>query len=143
MDHTQAQPADNWSEQDFPVLGYRTSPVFFVADVEASIAFYRDRLGFALQSSYGNPTCFAIVRLWAAALMLSMPEKLSGHRPAFSLDNFSWDAHILVSDARGYHEFCVANGAEIASGLVEAPYGMLEFVVRDPDGFGICFGQNL
>ena len=26
MDHTQAQPADNWSEQDFPVLGYRTSP---------------------------------------------------------------------------------------------------------------------
>ena len=45
-------------------------PQVFVADVPRAVAFYRDRLGFAVGYVYGNPPSYALVTRGAAGLNL-------------------------------------------------------------------------
>lgn len=123
--------------------GLRTSPFFLVRDVVAAGEYYRDKLGFGGLSFWGEPECFCIARMGEASVMLSQPQQPLTITPNWSQDSFSWDAHVLVDDARAHYELCRKNGAKILIELREAPYDMLEFVVQDLDGYAICFGQNL
>lgn len=126
-----------------PAQGLRASPVFIVRDVLAAAEYYRTKLGFGDLDFYGNPECFCTMRLGNIMLMLSQPDEACELQPNFRLNDYSIDAHFLVDDAQRQHAFCVAQGADIAVPLREAPYGMLEFIVRDLDGYGILIGQNL
>ena len=123
--------------------GIRSSPVFFVADMQRSLEFYGRQMGFNVDDSYGEPVCWCNAKLGTAVLMLSKPQQVVERGAALVNDGYVWDAHIMVRDARAYHDFIAANGVEILRPPSEAPYGMLEFVMRDPDGYSICFGHNL
>ena len=55
-----------------------------------------------------------------------------------SVHLFQW-----IKDVDAYHEELLGRGVEIASGPTDQPYGIRELAVRDVNGIGIVFGQQL
>ena len=51
---------------------------------------------------------------------------------------FQW-----IKDVDAYHKELVARGAEIASGPTDQPYGIRELAIRDVNGVGVVFGQDI
>ncbi len=111
-------------------------PVLHVADVEASIRFYVDRLGFTSSWRYeeGGRAYVAQVEREGCALILSdqWPEKVSKGLMFISL-NLERDAQIAALDAlRAELE---AKGVPVKEGW----WGYRLLVVNDPDGNQLFF----
>jgi len=51
---------------------------------------------------------------------------------------FQW-----VRDVDAYHEEIAKRGAQIASVPANQPYGIRELAIRDINGIGIVFGQDI
>jgi predicted enzyme related to lactoylglutathione lyase len=107
--------------------------VFGVRDVAAAIAFYRERLGLAVQFTLGEPPSYAIVERGAVSLHL-MPE---GQDPA-ALGRGR--LYVFADDVDEVHAGLVAAGCPIEVAPETFGYGMRECSVRDPDGNRITFG---
>ncbi|MEX0343753.1 MAG: VOC family protein [Rhizobiaceae bacterium] len=116
----------------------RTMPILQVAKVARSTEFY-NRLGFATGGVWdleGEPN-FAIVQRGDVTIGLQLL------RAATMPNNTHWAAYVYIDDAKElYEEFCAA-GIAINRKPEEAPYGCIDFDVRDPDGHLIAFGQDL
>jgi catechol 2,3-dioxygenase-like lactoylglutathione lyase family enzyme len=125
------------------------APFFIVANVPATLAFYRDKLGFEITFS-GPPddVFFGIVSRGGAMIMfkalgelvdgqevLVHPVPNFGRRPAFSID-----AHISVPDPDALAAEFAARGVPFASPLTDTSDGLRGFIVKDPDGYGLFFG---
>ena len=119
-------------------------PLLNVADVARSLAFYTERLGFTLAQSYedeGTPI-WAALEFGEASLMLNRPDHAlcDGReaRPSYG----DVVLYLTVDDAAALHESLRAAGLEPGP-LTREDYGMLEFLVRDPDGYEIAIGTPL
>ena len=71
----------------------RSMPVFEVADVEASAAFYHEKLGFSPGAFYGSPPAFCIVRRDTVTIALERSRD-AGRAP----QNQYWAAYVYVDD---------------------------------------------
>lgn len=117
-------------------------PELYVSDIQASLSFYRDTLGFEI--IYDRPEeGFAYLRLGEAELML---EQLGEH---------SWQVgelerpfgrglnlQIRVQNVQRLHATCVASSVRIHVPLETRHYAaggetitQTQFVVLDPDGY--------
>ncbi|HEX7241437.1 MAG TPA: glyoxalase superfamily protein [Longimicrobiaceae bacterium] len=105
------------------------TPILRVASLDASLAWYVDVLGFAVQ---WRETGFASVGRGRASLMLC--EGGQGH-PG------TW-AYVGVSDADALHEELRARGAAIRHPPTNYPWGAREMQVSDPDGHVLRFGSD-
>ncbi len=112
------------------------SAVFTVRDVPASLAFYRDRLGFGLQFAMGEPPSYAIIERDTVSLHL-MPASQSPDGLGTS------SIYVYVEDVDALHGEFVGTGCAIDFGPEDLSYGMREIAVRDPDGNRITFGAPL
>ena len=129
----------------------RISPVFIVADVPATLAFYRDMLGFEV--TFRGPTpddeFFGIVRRDGATIMfkslgaivggkdvLVEPRPNFGRQPAFSLDAF-----VDVPDPDALAAEFASRGVPFAAPLADSDDGLRGFVIKDRDGYGLFFGR--
>lgn len=112
----------------------RAMPVLDCADLSRSLAFYKDKLGFAA-TTWGEPPTFAILQRGTVTLALA---KVAVGRAAVSRN---WAAYVYVRDADGLYAELVAAGVAIAEPPVTRPYNCRDFVVDDPDGHIIAFGQ--
>lgn len=118
-----------------------------VFDMPTSLHFYRDLLGFGVvQQSQPVDDCgWAWLRLDDAEIMLNTAYE-DGCRPA-EPDASRVQAHqdtllyIGCSDVDAVYEFIRAKGIPAAEPK-NAPYGMRQLYIRDPDGFGICFQHS-
>lgn len=121
----------------------RSAPYFPVADVEQSVAFYEQMLGFRCEYSAGNPLQFAICSRDGLAIMLRRvlaPELIV----PIEKQGGTWEAFFWVSDAEALHAEFSAKGADIVYGpMIQEAYNMKEFAVRDCDGHVLGFGQAL
>ena len=121
----------------------RNAPYFPVANVEQSVAFYEQKLGFRSEYAAGSPLQFAICSRDGFAIMLrrvAQPERIV----PIEKQGGTWDAFFWVSDAQALHDELKANGAEIVYGpLIQEAYNMKEFAIRDGDGHVLGFGQAL
>ncbi|HMB73223.1 MAG TPA: glyoxalase superfamily protein [Gammaproteobacteria bacterium] len=106
------------------------APVLHVPDVGAAAAFYRDVLGFTWD--FGDET-YAVVWRDNSAIHF-----VRDTRPTAGLHLFQW-----IKDVDAYHAELLGRGAEIASGPTDQPYGIRELAVRDINGVGIVFGQDI
>ena len=127
-------------------------PFFIVADVPATLSFYRDKLGFEITFRGPSPDdeFFGIVRRDGAAIMFKALGVISdgkgisvdpvpnyGRKPAFS-----WDAFLDVSDPDGLAAEFASRGVCFAVPLGEKDAdGVRGFVIEDPDGYGLFFGH--
>ncbi|MGI9400074.1 MAG: VOC family protein [Rhizobiaceae bacterium] len=116
--------------------------VLLVSDINISISYWRDQLGFKAVV-YGEPPEFAIMRRDNASVMLS--QKPADHEivPYWKIKDKLWNAYFWIDDAKSMFEEFSKAGAKIDYGLCEQPYGILEFGIQDPDGHDIAFGQDI
>lgn len=116
----------------------RVAPYFPVADVAATVAHYRDTLGFQVEYLAGSE--FAIVARDGCALMFRrVPEP--GRIVPIASQGGTWDAFWWISDVQALFEELLRKNAVIVYPITLQPYGMKEFAVRDPDGHVLGFGQ--
>ena len=121
----------------------RGAPYFPVADVERSMNFYDQVLGFRCEYSAGVPLQFAICRRDGLAIMLRRVDNSASVVPN-EKQGGTWDAFFWVNDADALHSELSSKGADIAYGpLIQESYRMREFAVRDSDGHVLGFGQAI
>jgi catechol 2,3-dioxygenase-like lactoylglutathione lyase family enzyme len=115
-------------------------PQLFVSDLAAALAFYVEKLGFAVAFTYGEPPLYAQIRRDRARLNLRHvdgPVFADGVRDRREL----LAAHIPVENVMALYEELRAAGAPISQKLAEKPWDATDFIVRDPDGNLICFSS--
>ena len=110
-------------------------PSLRVADIPRAIDFYNDSLGFV--PVFRNGVTFAIVRRDHIELGLSQAASDTGTPGGGNC--YCKLSHGI--DAL-YAEF-QARGVSILHPLRDEPYGMREFMIADPDGNTINFGQPI
>jgi glyoxylase I family protein len=121
-----------------------SAPLLQVFDMPASLAFYRDGLGFSVVSTDrpGDDCDWALLRLGDVELMLNTRYEGDARPPA--PDPARVDAHddtcifIGCPDVDAAYEHLRARGIASQAPKV-APYGMKQLYLYDPDGFGLCF----
>jgi predicted enzyme related to lactoylglutathione lyase len=116
--------------------------VLLVADIERSVAYYRDQLGFECEM-YGDPPEFASARRGEATLLLALCREPERIVPNWHIVHNMWNAYIRVDDADAIYAEVQERGAGIDYTIYDAPHGFREFGVQDPDGHDIAFGQPL
>lgn len=127
------------------------SPFFVVADVPATLSFYRDMLGFEV--TFRGPTpddeFFGIVRRDEAMFMFkALGEVVEGEAvhvepvPNYKrTPAFCWDAFVEVSDPDAFAAEFASRGVRFAVPLADGDDGLRGFVIEDLDGYGLYFGQ--
>jgi catechol 2,3-dioxygenase-like lactoylglutathione lyase family enzyme len=121
-----------------------------VFDMPASLAFYRDVLGFEIVEAApppdqvrGDDFGWVWLRRDEANLMLNTLYDPDAARPPAS-DPARVAAHddtalyIGCPDVQAAYEHLLARGIAVDPPNV-APYGMRQLYVKDPDGFTVCF----
>ena len=117
------------------------SPFFIVADLAASIAFYRDRLGFELvfQGPEHEPF-FAIVRRDAAMILLKdvglAPLPNRRRQP-----QARWDAYLDVPDPDTLAAELASRGVTFSVPLKDTDDGLRGFELEDADGYVLFLGR--
>lgn len=113
-------------------------PILFVRDVPASAAFFREKLGFAIDFLHGEPPFYGSVSRGEACLHLR-----SVHEPNFAKLAAREVSLILatieVSDVQGLFAEFRDRDVDFAQMPTKQPWGGTDFHVRDPDGNVISF----
>ena len=128
------------------------APFFIVADVPATLSFYRDVLGFEV--TFRGPTpddeFFGIVRRDGAMIMFKALGEISdgkevvvepvpnyNRKPAFS-----WDAYVEVADPDALAAEFASRGVRFSVSLTDRDDdGLRGFLIEDIDGYGLFFGH--
>ncbi len=104
-----------------------------VRDLKRSLAFYQS-LGFRLIRSEDH---FAEVGWEDSQLFLDeRPEYVPGMVPAGNV-------RVMVPDVDSAWQRCLEIGAEVYAAIDVRYYGLRDFTILDPDGFGIRFASDL
>lgn len=119
---------------------FGVEPVLMTHDVQATAAFYRDKLGFHLDFLYGDPPDHAGVSRgeWSGNLVSLQLTQVPPDRPIKPSANL----HIRV-DTRldALYEQYRAAGVEIVATPDDKPWGFREFAIRDDTGHILIFGS--
>jgi catechol 2,3-dioxygenase-like lactoylglutathione lyase family enzyme len=108
-------------------------PVFAVKNLDEALAYYRDKLGFSVRWTWGNPVVRAGVSIGKVEIQLD--EADPGAPSAIS------NAYCHMTDVEGYFAECRRRGAIIVGELDDRPWGMKDFRVLDPSGNRVGFGE--
>lgn len=117
------------------------TPLLVVSDLQRSIDFYVDKLGFTDANSWGEPPCFAMMHRDGLDLMLSraeQPEHVAPHG-RFGV----WDLFLNVGDVAAERAALQAAGVAIDKGPTDTFYAMREIEILDPDGHRVCLAQDI
>lgn len=120
------------------------SPFFIVRDVPASLAFYRDRLGFEI-TFQGPPddVFLGIVRRGGAMILLKAigVEPLPNYTRDIQQGIARWDAYLQVPDPDALAAEFASRGVEFFEPLKDTDDGLRGFELQDADGYVLFFGR--
>lgn len=111
------------------------APVLRVADLQRSLAYYRDCLGFRLEFEYDG--FYASVIRDGCGVHLKCAVAPRRDQSEFETEEHI-DANFAVTDIESFAAEFVKSGAFISTPLRQMPYGK-ELYVRDPDGYFLGF----
>ena len=103
-----------------------------VRDLARSLAFY-EAIGFVVER---RATGFAALRWESHYLFLAEHARDAGGTLPVNL-------RVIVPDADAVWSRVVASGATVLRPIADRSYGLRDFTIVDPDGFGIRFAQPL
>jgi catechol 2,3-dioxygenase-like lactoylglutathione lyase family enzyme len=106
----------------------------FVRDMARARAFY-EGLGFALRADRG---LFVELSWEGHFLYLDQRDDLppiAAHPQA--------NMRVMVPDVDRHWERALALGARVLAPIADRDYGLRDFTIVDPDGFGVRFGSRL
>jgi len=114
-------------------------PLLDVKDINRSVAFYRDQLGFALvahDAPPGGQMGWCRLERGAASVMLQGPAGESNVR--IERRGRGVCLYFICDDADNMYKELSSRGMELHAPTV-AYYGMKQLFVPEPDGYAICF----
>ena len=112
-----------------------SEPIFPVADVVATVRYYREVLGFREGWTWGKPPDFGGARWGKVGAMFSLQPE-----PGAPIGG-QWHS-FFVEGIDALHDLHRRNGAAICSPLEAKPWGLREYTVRDLNGHYLRFGQR-
>jgi lactoylglutathione lyase len=123
----------------------KLTPNLVVSDVERSLAFYRDVLGFALEATVPDqaPYVFAAVHSGPVTIFFNAPEPAIAEYPAFKERPIggTLTLFIEVGDIRQAYDD-LRPRVHVVMPLEKKWYGVTEFAFEDPDGYVITFASR-
>jgi catechol 2,3-dioxygenase-like lactoylglutathione lyase family enzyme len=123
----------------------KLTPNLVVSDIERSLAFYRDVLGFAVAFSVPDkpPFVFVAVHSGPVEIFLNAPEPAIAEYPAFKDRPIggTLTLFIEVAGVRRLHDELRAR-VNVVMPLEKKWYGLTEFAIADPDGYLITFAER-
>ena len=114
------------------------SSVLAVSNLDTSLAFYVDKLGFEKVSSYGNPAYVAEIRRDKTE-RISLLCMLNATVANNSIATLAFRC-LNIDDI--YEEF-LANGVTVDEKIEDKAYQMREFRIKDPDGYILYFQERI
>lgn len=109
-----------------------STAIFACSDIEATIAYYKDVLGFTTSWTYGDPPTFGSASIGGVSLMFCRDPQLAAHIRGHQ----HW---ISVEDADEIYRLHRANGAVIVADIEDKPWNIREYTVEDLNGYHLRF----
>jgi uncharacterized glyoxalase superfamily protein PhnB len=128
------------------------TPNLIVSDIDRSIAFYRDVLGFTVVTTVpdGAPFVFAWMQRDAVSVFLNTPGSLTDTMPELAARTVGGTNTMFMiveagTPAEGIDALFdqVKSKARVVMPLKDQFYGMREFGIEDPDGYVIFAAQRI
>ncbi|MBB4260500.1 MULTISPECIES: VOC family protein [unclassified Bradyrhizobium] len=113
-----------------------SATVFVVSDIAASLAYYRDVLGFEVTFEYGEPLSYACLCREEVALHLLAAARTKRLPGQGGLCIFVRDVDLLYAELSG-------RGARPINQPEDRDYGMRDFDIVDADGNQLTFGMGI
>ena len=112
------------------------SPFFIVSNVDQTIAFYRDTLGFEtrFQEPDRNPF-FAIIGRDGVQIFVKSDEAVSPLPNPRRHPSMRWDAYVNAPDPDALAAEFADHGATFSARLEDTHDGLRGFEICDPDGY--------
>ena len=124
----------------------RLTPNLLVANVERSVAFYVDTLGFStgLTVPDASPFVFASVTSGAIEIFFNDANTATKEYPAFANKPIGATGTMFIEmeGVDALHDR-LKGLVKIVMPLVTQFYGMREFAIEDPDGYIITFAERV
>lgn len=123
------------------------APLFYVADIDRSIEFYKSQLEFPLNSldTEKGRCIYADFKVGSTLLML-VPQDLAPDEEKGRLKKgekgVGVELFIAKENLKSYYEALQKKGVTMIYPLETKSYGYMEFTVQDPDGYRIGFSQS-
>lgn len=121
------------------------APCFIVRDVPASLAFYRDKLGFDItfQGPSEDDIFFGIVQRGAAMIMMKSVgvEPVPNYTRDIQQGIMRWDAYMYVPNPEALAQEFASRDVEFFLPLQLNDDNLLGFEVKDADGYLLYFGR--
>lgn len=128
-----------------PKMGI-VAPLFIVRDVPATLAFYRDRLGFEItfQGPEPNDIFFGIVERGAAMIMFKAigVEPVPNYTRDIKQGIARWDAYVYVPDPDALAAEFASRDVEFFVPLQDTGDGLRGFELQDLNGYVLFFGRT-
>src|SRR5437762_6689614 len=123
----------------------KLTPKLVVSNVEPSVAFYRDILGFVVDSTVPEaaPYVFASVHSGPVEIFLNAPEPAIGEYPMFKDRPIGGTLTLFVEvvNIEPLYE-SLKRQVQIVMPIEKKWYGVTEFAFLDPDGYIITFAER-
>ncbi|MGO9335897.1 MAG: VOC family protein [Terracidiphilus sp.] len=124
-----------------PTIG-AISPSFIVTDVEGTIAFYRDKLGFETRFlAPDEDPFFAIIGRDGAQIFIKSERDVLPVPNHTRHAHLRLDAFVYVSDPDALAAEFADHGAIFSKQLQDTHDGLRGFEISDPDGYVLFFGR--
>ena len=118
-----------------------TAPHLLVSDLQRSVDWFVNVLGFKRPTLWGEPPEFAMPKRDGFIVML---EQRAGVAPRPHGALGCTDAYFWIEGVDDFASELSQAGADVVEQPVDRPhYGMREFSVRDPDGHLLVFGEDI
>ena len=107
-------------------------PILHVADFQAGLAYYTDKLGFKKLWDWGTPPFFGCIARDGLEFFLHRDGK----------PRTGAEVYLNVANVDAFYEELRARGAMVKGAPVDESWGMREFTAEDPDGNTFRIGQH-
>ena len=114
--------------------------ILYVGELERSVAFYRDVVGFAYKFTDAGYAEFDAGGVRFALYERRRAEWLTGRDVA---PGAGGEVVVMVDGVDAYAERLVAAGVQVLSGPADRPWGHRTVHVADPDGFVVEFAEEI
>ncbi len=109
-----------------------STAIFACSDIEATLAYYKEILGFGSTWAYGEPPTFGSASAGGATIMFNLnpdlAQKVKGHQ--------HW---VKVDEPDELYRRHKKAGAKVVSEIEDKPWGFREYVVEDLNGYFLRF----
>jgi catechol 2,3-dioxygenase-like lactoylglutathione lyase family enzyme len=118
----------------------RIAPQFFTTEIAATLAYYKDKLGFDCLGTWDDPPVYAIVARDEHRIhfRLADPPRPNPDKYAGEL----LDAYLFIQDADALYAEYLARGVEFTRAVGDTAWHSREFVVKGCDGRLLAFGAD-